>query len=188
MNLKCIFNPIQNERGEINILGLVCTLSMTVVYLVVLYSQANLYRNSRSKLQGALCTKYRLAETENYVKKMDRSNLGIRTAVLMMTNPSSIASAQSTVDGLKAYQIAIHISYLKNTNQSKWCSLKRSAIGTNTGPYGLKIVRNIDQTAKIVRRKWHFYYLNRNSIVMAAVALQSSGQRRLTFQISEASR
>lgn len=153
-----IYSKIQNNRGSISLIGASLTTILSLFLLFLIQKMRIEYNEAQYRKRTYLCFRYLTVQTENYVNSMTKFNWALRSAYAAQFSGVASEEAITIFKNLVTFRNAVHVSYLKNLMENKYCSYPESLEFVKNLPYQSKTVflldTEIDETTKIRANKW----------------------------------
>lgn len=175
-----------DQKGLTFIAPLILLITFSIGTLLIYKSLSeNLKIHNRS--HALLCLKEYESSKRDYILKMSRLNLVIKTAFSLRFVPPISAYAQKLHQAAKKVQLFYHISDLKNPLLFKFCPSLISASYLKNLPYKTKgkvlLIRKLDGTAPLVRGKWSELIWSKNKKILFKLDFQLEGRFSNTPQV-----
>ncbi|HXH74791.1 MAG TPA: hypothetical protein VNJ08_07480 [Bacteriovoracaceae bacterium] len=157
------------ERGEATLFAIMTLVTLTGLMLLCSLELARSFQLLKKRTNLFLCTKEAKGELHQYLTLMGRTNWALenitRAQLVMAFIPGLQGVALNADKARKAivfYQninLPLYLQKLKQLSQNK-CSLDSRMYLTpyELGPRGY--VRNLDETARMRKQSWTYYYVN----------------------------
>jgi hypothetical protein len=117
---------INNNKGSISLIGLMCTLILIAYGLINIATSLKELQVHRFRQKSYLCTKKTLKSIDTYFNYIQKSNVAIRVLYFSGFNifhPASAIAARRARKALISVQNAYHLSFIYKLKSNKYCEV-----------------------------------------------------------------
>lgn len=147
-----------DQKGIGTFLGLTTLLLFSSFFYFYLLLSTTQFKEIRNRKDIYLCSKKYLELTNSYTNAISKINIAFDALNVASATGLATPESEATRKALKLAQAGIHVSYLKNINSIKYCSIESRAQFMLNLPYETSkaffLETAIDGKTKVREKKW----------------------------------